>query len=82
MEDQGSGEVADTIGGLTPDTRNLISGNGAGVLWTNGGGTGHLVEGNDMGEWAGIKRLCGLPYVAISPRYSQRSASIGSIRDA
>src|SRR5262245_12391127 len=34
---------------------------------------GHHVEGNDVGEWAGIKRLLGLPYVAISPRY-QHSA--------
>jgi hypothetical protein len=30
---------------------------------------GHRVEGNDVGEWAGIKRLLGLPYVSISPRY-------------
>ncbi len=30
---------------------------------------GHCVEGNDMGEWAGIKRLCGLPYVGIAPRW-------------
>jgi hypothetical protein len=29
---------------------------------------GHLVEGNDMGEWAGIKRMLGLPYVAVAPR--------------
>jgi hypothetical protein len=28
---------------------------------------GHLVEGNDLGEWAGIKRMLGLPYVAIAP---------------
>jgi hypothetical protein len=28
---------------------------------------GHRVEGNDLGEWAGIKRLLGLPYVSISP---------------
>lgn len=28
---------------------------------------GHCVEGNDLGEWAGIKRLFGLPYVAIAP---------------
>ena len=32
---------------------------------------GHSVEGNDVGEWAGIKRLLGLPYVSISPRYAQ-----------
>jgi hypothetical protein len=30
---------------------------------------GHTVEGNDVGEWAGIKRMLGLPYVAISPRW-------------
>lgn len=32
---------------------------------------GHLVEGNDLGEWAGVKRLLGLPYVSISPRYQK-----------
>jgi hypothetical protein len=32
---------------------------------------GHLVEGNDLGEWAGVKRLLGLPYVGISPRWRQ-----------
>jgi hypothetical protein len=30
---------------------------------------GHRVEGNDMGELAGVKRLLGLPYVAVSPRW-------------
>jgi hypothetical protein len=30
---------------------------------------GHQVEGNDVGEWAGIKRLLGLPYVSISPKF-------------
>jgi hypothetical protein len=29
---------------------------------------GHLVEGNDMGELAGIKRLCGLPCTPVAPR--------------
>ena len=33
---------------------------------------GHCVEGNDMGEWAGIKRLLGWPYIAIAPRRTQR----------
>jgi hypothetical protein len=28
---------------------------------------GHAVEGNDLGEWAGIKRMLGLPYVGIAP---------------
>jgi len=32
---------------------------------------GHCWEGNDVGEWAGIKRLLGLPTVAISPRFAQ-----------
>jgi hypothetical protein len=32
---------------------------------------GHCVEGNDLGEWAGIKRLLGMPYVGISPRWQQ-----------
>ncbi|HOO16985.1 MAG: DUF962 domain-containing protein [Phycisphaerae bacterium] len=30
---------------------------------------GHRHEGNDVGEWALIKRLLGRPYVAISPKY-------------
>lgn len=29
---------------------------------------GHRAEGNDVGEWAAIKRLLGLPYVGISPQ--------------
>jgi hypothetical protein len=29
---------------------------------------GHRVEGNDVGEWAAVKRLLGLPYVAVAPR--------------
>jgi Protein of unknown function (DUF962) len=36
---------------------------------------GHSVEGNDVGEWAGIKRLLGLPYVGIAPRWQQHSAA-------
>ena len=32
---------------------------------------GHCVEGNDLGEWAAIKRMLGLPYVSIAPRYQQ-----------
>lgn len=34
---------------------------------------GHLAEGNDLGEWAGIKRLLGWPYVGISPRWQEPS---------
>jgi hypothetical protein len=36
---------------------------------------GHRAEGNDVGEWAAIKRLCGLPYVAIAPRWQVPSQS-------
>ena len=32
---------------------------------------GHKVEGNDVGEWIPIKRLLGLPYVSISPRFQR-----------
>jgi hypothetical protein len=32
---------------------------------------GHQVEGNDVGEWAAIKRLLGLPYVGIAPRWQK-----------
>jgi hypothetical protein len=28
---------------------------------------GHAVEGNDVGEWAAIKRVLGFPYVSVSP---------------
>ena len=30
---------------------------------------GHRAEGNDVGEWAALKRLLGLPYVGIAPRW-------------
>lgn len=33
---------------------------------------GHRVEGNDVGEWAAIKRLLGLPYMSIAPRWQQQ----------
>src|SRR5580700_7499201 len=36
---------------------------------------GHLAEGNDVGEWAAIKRLLGLPYVGISPRWNPEDPS-------
>lgn len=31
---------------------------------------GHLAEGNDVGEWAAVKRLLGLPYVGVAPRWN------------
>lgn len=37
---------------------------------------GHTLEGNDVGEWAGIKRLLGLPYVGISPRWNPEDPSV------
>jgi hypothetical protein len=36
---------------------------------------GHLVEGNDLGEWAAIKRLLGLPYVGIAPQWNPEDPS-------
>jgi uncharacterized membrane protein YGL010W len=36
---------------------------------------GHQVEGNDLGEWAAIKRLIGLPYVGIAPRWEPADPS-------
>jgi hypothetical protein len=36
---------------------------------------GHWVEGNDLGEWAAIKRLLGLPYVGIAPRWNPEDPS-------
>ncbi|HEY8504375.1 MAG TPA: Mpo1-like protein [Gemmataceae bacterium] len=35
---------------------------------------GHAAEGNDMGEIAAVKRLFGLPYVAVAPRYRRPDA--------
>lgn len=34
---------------------------------------GHRIEGNDVGEWAAIKRMLGLPYVGIAPRSDRPS---------
>ena len=34
---------------------------------------GHAVEGNDVGEWAAVKRLLGWPYIGIAPRWQQVS---------
>lgn len=31
---------------------------------------GHRVEGNDVGEFIPVKKLLGLPYVAIAPGYA------------
>lgn len=31
---------------------------------------GHCWEGNDVGEWAAIKRMFGLPYIGIAPRWN------------
>lgn len=36
---------------------------------------GHCLEGNDLGEWAAIKRMLGLPYVGISPRWNHPDPS-------
>ncbi len=33
---------------------------------------GHLAEGNDLGEWAAIKKMLGLPYVGIAPQWNPK----------
>ncbi len=33
---------------------------------------GHLAEGNDVGEWAAIKRMLGLPYVAVAKQEGEK----------
>ncbi len=38
---------------------------------------GHLHEGNDMGEVIVVKKLMGLPYVAVSPRYARTQSGGG-----
>jgi hypothetical protein len=42
---------------------------------------GHRVEGNDVGEIAGIKRLLGLPYIGIAPQY-QKTPSVAPTQEA
>ncbi|MBA4191426.1 MAG: hypothetical protein C0467_25890 [Planctomycetaceae bacterium] len=36
---------------------------------------GHQVEGNDVGELIPIKRMLGLPVVAIAPQYAETAPS-------
>lgn len=37
---------------------------------------GHLAEGNDLGEWAAIKKMLGLPYVGIAPRWNPKDPNV------
>ncbi len=32
---------------------------------------GHCVEGNDVGEFIPVKKLLGLPYIAIAPQFQR-----------
>jgi cell wall assembly regulator SMI1 len=41
---------------------------------------GHCVEGNDVGEWAAIKRLLGWPYVGIASHSAGASVNSSEIR--
>jgi uncharacterized membrane protein YGL010W len=36
---------------------------------------GHQAEGNDVGEWAAIKQMLGMPYVGIAPRWAPEDPS-------
>ena len=40
---------------------------GYGLQWV-----GHAIEGNDVGEIIPIKKMFGLPYVAIAPQYAKK----------
>jgi hypothetical protein len=42
---------------------------------------GHSVEGNDVGEFAAIKRLLGLPYVGVAPRWRENRLSEKKAKD-
>ena len=35
---------------------------------------GHRIEGNDLGELILVKKIVGLPYVDIAPRYADRGS--------
>jgi hypothetical protein len=34
---------------------------------------GHAAEGNDVGEWAAVKRALDLPYVGVAPRWQKKA---------
>jgi hypothetical protein len=36
---------------------------------------GHVIEGNEVGEIILIKKILGMPYVAVSPKYASQPAS-------
>jgi hypothetical protein len=38
---------------------------------------GHHIEGNDVGEFIPVKKLLGLPYVAIAPQYRETAPPKG-----
>ena len=38
---------------------------------------GHKVEGNDVGEFIPVKKLLGLPYIAIAPQFSSPTRKQG-----
>jgi hypothetical protein len=42
---------------------------------------GHRVEGNDVGEFIPVKRLLGLPVVAIAPQYIANPSPIPSLKE-
>ena len=35
---------------------------------------GHVIEGNDVGEIIPIKKMLGMPYVAVAPKYAKKAA--------
>ena len=79
LVDNGSGESNDTIGGITPDARNLLSGNlGDGIVFAaNAAGSGHHVEGNFIGVNAAGTAALGNAGTGIALRFATTNNVIG-----
>lgn len=42
---------------------------------------GHRIEGNDVGEFIPVKRLLGLPVVAIAPQHKPRALEAPAVKE-
>lgn len=59
------GASRNTIGGLTPGSGNVISGNSSGILISDGGTTGNTIRGNYIGTDASGKVAIGNQYSGV-----------------
>jgi hypothetical protein len=57
-----------------------------GMAWFVGGYVlqwiGHLIEGNDVGEIIPIKKLLGMPYIAVAPQYRRKPNADSSVQSS